>query len=121
MLAAGQALFKRAGLAIRDQATGDAIATLLGTPSLYLALILYGLATLLWIWILSRVPLSLAYPWVGAGMIIVPLIGVLFFDERVSPIFWIGIMLIICGICITQAASPSPPPIQDPGSEQTQK
>jgi len=73
-----------------------------------LALILYAAATLLWIWILSRVNLSLAYPWVAVGMVIVPLLGWLVFGERVGSIFWLGVAFIVIGVGLTQyAASPA--------------
>src|ERR1700738_4725869 len=93
-LAAGQALFKRVGLIIRDQPFFDGLILMARQPALYVALALYGLSTVLWIWILSRLPLMQAYPWVAVSMLIVPLIGWFAFGERVSPIFWIGIALI---------------------------
>ena len=102
MLAMGQGLFKRAGLAIRGHDAAGAAIALLTLPTFYAALALYGGATILWIWILSRVPLSQAYPWVAVGTVIVPLIGVVAFGERVSPVFWAGAALIVAGIWLTQ-------------------
>ena len=58
MLAFGQVYFKSVGLILRGHSGMEAIALALRAPSLYLALFLYGGATLLWIWILSRVSLS---------------------------------------------------------------
>lgn len=110
MLAFGQVYFKRVGLALQGHSGLDAIALVIRIPSLYIALVLYGGATLLWIWILSRVSLSLAYPWVAVGMVIVPLLGWLVFGERVSPIFWLGVAFIVVGVCLTQyAALPAAP------------
>ena len=102
MLAGGQVMFKRVGLSLRGHAGVEAILLVLGDPSLYLALAIYGAATLLWIWILSRVTLIQAYPWVSLGMIIVPLLGWLLFGERVSSIFWLGVGFIIIGVGLTQ-------------------
>lgn len=102
MLAVGQLLFKQVGLSIRDRSLTDGLLSVLRHPTLYAALALYGLATLLWIWILSRVPLTQAYPWVAAGVVIVPLLGLLVFGERVSFTFWIGVLFIVIGIIITQ-------------------
>lgn len=102
MLAIGQLLFKQVGLSIRDQSLVDGVLSALRQPALYAALSLYGLATLLWIWILSRVPLTQAYPWVAAGVVIVPLLGLWVFGERVSFTFWVGVVLIVIGIVITQ-------------------
>ena len=105
MLAFGQVYFKSVGLILRDHSGIDAIALALRAPSLYLALILYGGATLLWIWILSRVTLSQAYPWVAVGMVVVPLLGWFVFGERVAPIFWLGVAFIVVGVGLTQYAA----------------
>jgi multidrug transporter EmrE-like cation transporter len=104
-LAAGQALFKKVGLVIRDQPFFDGLLLVARQPALYAALAFYGLSTLLWIWILSRVPLMQAYPWVAANMAIVPLIGWFAFGERVTPVFWLGVVLILAGILLTQLAT----------------
>jgi drug/metabolite transporter (DMT)-like permease len=105
MLAIGQVYFKSVGLILQGHSGIDAVALALRAPSLYFALILYGGATLLWIWILSRVSLSQAYPWVAVGMIVVPLLGWFVFDERVAPIFWLGVAFIVVGVGLTQYAA----------------
>jgi drug/metabolite transporter (DMT)-like permease len=105
MLAAGQVLFKRVGLTIQGLPPAQALTAVLSEPVLYAALALYGLATLLWIWILARVPLSQAYPWVAAGAFLVPLLGWWIFHERPAPIFWLGVALIVSGVFLTQYGS----------------
>jgi drug/metabolite transporter (DMT)-like permease len=105
LLACGQVMFKQVGLTLRGHSGPGSILSILGEPSLYLALFIYGAATLLWIWILSRVTLIQAYPWVSVGMIIVPLLGWFVFGERVSPAFWLGVGLIIAGVGVTQYAA----------------
>lgn len=104
-LAAGQGLFKRVGLIIRDQPFADVLFLMAREPALYAALVLYGFSTLLWIWILSRVSLMQAYPWVAVSMVIVTLIGWFAFGERVTPIFWLGVAFIIAGMLLTQLAT----------------
>jgi drug/metabolite transporter (DMT)-like permease len=105
MLAIGQVLFKRVGLSVRGLPPADAFMTLIAQPLLYAALTLYGAATLLWIWILSRVPLSQAYPWVAVGAFLVPMLGWWFFHERPTPIFWLGVLAIMVGVVLTQYGS----------------
>lgn len=107
-LSAGQILFKRAGLAIHGLPLASGLASLLHLPAFYAAGTLYAAATVLWIWILSRVPLTQAYPWVAVGMIIVPLAGRYWFDERVGEFFWPGALLVMLGLILTQIGSPSP-------------
>ncbi len=119
MLAFGQVMFKRVGLTLQGHGGAEALLLVVREPMLYLALVFYGGATLLWIWILSRVTLSQAYPWVALGMVVVPLLGWLMFGERVAPLFWLGVLLIIAGFGLTQyGASPSghSAPVADPSS-----
>ena len=104
-LAGGQFLFKTVGLAMRGLPLRDGAMRVLQLPALYAALAVYGGATLLWIWILSRVPLIEAYPWVAIGMVLVPLIGWFVFNERVAPLFWLGVALILAGVLLTQLAA----------------
>jgi multidrug transporter EmrE-like cation transporter len=49
---------------------------------------------------LSRVPLSHAYPWVAVGMAIVPFLGWYVYGERLTPMFWVGVALIMAGVLV---------------------
>ena len=104
-IAGGQVLFKQVGLAMRGHSIVDGLLLLARQPALYVALVIYGFSTILWIWILSRVPLMQAYPWVAVGVALVPLLGSYVFGERVAPIFWLGVALILVGMLLTQYAS----------------
>lgn len=103
-VAVGQLLFKQVGLAIRGMSIARAAAVLAVQPEFYAALAVYGAATLLWIWILGRVSLMQAYAWLGAGVILVPLLSSYFFGEKGGPFFWIGAALIAVGVVLTQYA-----------------
>jgi len=104
-LAVGQVLFKSVGLSIRGQPFLESLAILMRLPTLYAALTLYGLATFLWIWILSRIPLAQAYPWMAVTIVLVPLLGWRIFGEAVGPLFWLGMGLVVVGVMLTQYAS----------------
>jgi drug/metabolite transporter (DMT)-like permease len=77
-------------------------------PVLYAALGLYAAATLVWIWVLSRVPLSQAYPWVAISVGAVPLLAWLVFHERLTSGYWIGLGFIVVGVFLTQYPPPNP-------------
>ena len=102
MLAIGQLLFKKTAVAMVGQPLRDGLLAVLCQPLFYAALTLYGFATLLWIWLLSRVPLSQAYPFVAGGVIIVPLLSVLLLGERVTFVFWLGAACVAIGVLLTQ-------------------
>ena len=105
LLAAGQLLFKQVGLAMRGKPLVDGFIYVASVPAFYLAVSVYGVSTLLWIWILSRIPLSQAYPWVAVGLGVVPLLASLIFDERLGTAYWIGIGFVIFGVLVTQYAT----------------
>jgi len=105
-LAGGQLLFKRAAQEIAGvPASPRLLLVLATTPAMWAAVVLYAGATLLWVWILSRMPLSQAHPWAALGVVVVPLAAVLMFGEVVRPVFWLGAALIVAGIVLTQVGS----------------
>ena len=105
LLAGGQLLFKRAALEIVGLPLSRLLPALAINPAMIAAMLLYAGSTILWVWILSRVPLSQAYPWVALGAIIVPLAATLLFGEVVTPVFWLGAILVGAGILCTQIGS----------------
>jgi drug/metabolite transporter (DMT)-like permease len=98
-MAAGQVLFKLASL--RVAATGswfERAASLLQNPLFLAALAVYLALSVVWVWILSFIPLSRAYLFVALSFAIVPVAGVLLFAEPMSWRLMIGIGLILCGL-----------------------
>ena len=105
VLAAGQVFFKYSASALKGRPVTDGFIELAQSPAFYAGVTLYGAATLLWVWILSRVPLSQAYPWVALAMSAVPILAVIFFHERFDSSYWLGVGLVVLGVFITQRAS----------------
>lgn len=78
----------------------DFIAALLAaisSPFIWLGLIIYGHSVGLWIWVLSKVDLSVAYPFVGLGFVVTMLFGMFFLQESVTPARAIGTLCIVVG------------------------
>jgi multidrug transporter EmrE-like cation transporter len=100
IMSAGQLLFKLA--ADRSEAISNVPSLLrLGTSGYFLgALVLYGIATILWILILQQVPISRAYPFAAVAFAVIPAAGVVLFGETVSWQYLMGAALVICGICV---------------------
>ncbi|WP_075180945.1 4-amino-4-deoxy-L-arabinose-phosphoundecaprenol flippase subunit ArnE [Pantoea sp. 1.19] len=67
---------------------------------LALSLLLLGLAMLLWLWVLQRVPVSVAYPMLSLNVILVVLAARLLWREPVSARHWGGIALIVTGVAL---------------------
>lgn len=96
-IAIGQLLFKRAATALSPQDGWWALAT---NGWLWAALVLYGLTTLLWVWILRHAPLNIAYPFMGLAFLIVPLLAWWLLGE---PLTWqtiAGGALILAGVSL---------------------
>lgn len=105
MMSGGQILFKLAatrGPAMTD--LGSAFTVLTNGITLT-ALMLYGLATVLWIHLLQQLPLSLAYPFVAAAFVIVPIAAFLLFREPIGLRYMIGAGFIFVGIVIIAGRS----------------
>lgn len=77
------------------------IALAVGTQPLVLAgLALYGLGMLVWLFVLSRIDVSLAYPFVSLGIVVTMGLGHVVFGEVISPARAVGAALIIGGILV---------------------
>ncbi|WP_341281425.1 EamA family transporter [Paenibacillus sp. FSL H8-0537] len=97
MLVTGQILFKL-GL---NQIGGVTLQTAwkaLFNAYIISGITLYALATLLWFVILTRMPLSLAYPLQSLAYVFGLLVALIIFKEPVSVTKWIGVLIIIVGV-----------------------
>ena len=61
---------------------------------------LYGVGAAVWMLVLSRTALSLAYPVFAVTYVITPVMAWLVLGETVNPGRWIGIAVISCGVLL---------------------
>lgn len=99
LLAVGQILFKLAA----DQAHADKPLWLQLplNPSFLAALLVYGITTGLWVWILRQAPLQLAYPFVALAYFFVPVAAYFFLNEPLRWQTWLGAAFIGVGIFVS--------------------
>jgi multidrug transporter EmrE-like cation transporter len=81
-------------------AAGDTLARAAREPRLWLGLFLFGISAIFWLVVLSRVPLSVAYPIVGISYILIVLLGRFVLNEPVPALRWIGVMVVAAGVAI---------------------
>lgn len=81
-------------------AAGETIARAAREPRLWTGLILFGISSLFWLVVLSRVPLSVAYPFVGISYIFVVGFARLVLHEHVPALRWLGVLVVAMGIAI---------------------
>lgn len=104
LMAAGQILFK-VGSSGKSIGNLTDILKLLFSPIVLLALCLYGGTTCLWLYILSKMPISQAYPIQALAFPLVLLVSMFFFQESVTATKWIGIGIIVFGVFIATRGS----------------
>lgn len=96
-ISTGQLLFKQAAVSIR---AADQWRDWLLNGWLIAALILYGLTTLAWVWVLRETPLRLAYPFMGLAFLVVPVMSWLFLGEPLRGTALAGGALILAGVTL---------------------
>ncbi len=74
------------------------IVTILQSWMILAGLLCFGCSAMLWLAVLSRVPLSTAYPFVALGIAITTGAGLLLFNEPFSALKSAGVLLIVCGV-----------------------
>lgn len=105
MSSVAQMLLKM-GMARRNAADVDTVgvvAQILGgllNPFVMSGLALYGLGAVLWLAVLARLDVSVAYPFVGLGFVMTMLIGYFVFGDFITPQRVVGTLLIVWGVIL---------------------
>lgn len=69
------------------------------------ALVIYGIATAAWLLVLSRIPLSLAFPFYGLIFLIVPILAWVMLKEPIKPQVMLGGLIILAGVIVSSLGS----------------
>jgi len=75
----------------------DTIMSVAMSPLIWLGLFIYAVSVALWIWVLSKVDLSVAYPFVGVSFLVTMAFGAFLLNESVTPLRIAGTLLIATG------------------------
>lgn len=75
------------------------------SPFVLLGLALYGVGTVLWLFALRQLDLSLAYPFVAMSFVMVALSGIALLGEPVNTGRLIGLGLIVLGLLVMARAA----------------
>ena len=101
-IAFGQVLFKQTGIQLADKPDAP-FYSILFSPVFLVAVALYGIATLAWVYVLKMVPLSMAYSFMALTFVLVPLMAAFFLKEPLTVKYAIGACLIIAGLFVVQS------------------
>jgi len=81
-------------------ASGTPLLRAVLTPWFALGIALHVAALGLWVMALRRVELSIAYPFIALGLVLVSLLSWGVLAERPQPAYWLGLTLIVAGVLV---------------------
>jgi undecaprenyl phosphate-alpha-L-ara4N flippase subunit ArnE len=96
----GQISFKKAALAHREVQGVHYYLKLARNKWALGGILAYCIEMVLWIFLLSRIPLSIAFPLAGLQQVVILLISYLFMKERINLAEWLGAGLIALGLSV---------------------
>ncbi len=67
-------------------------------PWVFAGFVLFGISSIIWLAVLSRMNLSLVYPMVSLGYVVVAIASIIFFHENITFVRWMGIAVICVGV-----------------------
>ena len=97
LLVSGQILWKMAVSGVEQWNLSTAVQVIL-SPLFIGGASLYVLATGIWLIILSKLPLSVAYPSQSIGYVFAAVLALFLFKESIQPTQWVGMGVIILGV-----------------------
>ncbi|MSP68551.1 MAG: hypothetical protein EXQ96_10810, partial [Alphaproteobacteria bacterium] len=68
------------------------------SPLVFTGLALYGFAAGFWLFVLARIDVSVAYPFVGIGFLLTMAFGALFLGESINATRLVGTLLVAGGV-----------------------
>lgn len=99
MMCTGQLLFKYGTRGKQLDSLSNIIATVF-QPVVMLALLDYALATIVWMYVLTKIEISVAYPIQSIAIPLVSILSILFFAESFSWTKIWGLLIIMFGIFV---------------------
>ena len=92
----GQVFFKM----VRDAWPNEPVVSLFFHPETWAAVFVYGMSAMCWLWVLSRAPLSLAYPMLAFAFPIVVGLSAVLFSETIFFTRLVGVGVIGIGVSL---------------------
>jgi uncharacterized membrane protein len=102
ILAATGQLYMKKGMNVVNSDSKDLISSqglikIIFNKYVFTGLALYGIGTILWLFALAQLDLSLAYPLISIGYILTAVLAFVFLNEKITLLRWGGIALVVLG------------------------
>jgi multidrug transporter EmrE-like cation transporter len=76
------------------------------SPWVLLGLVVFGVSAVAWLTALSRVPLSVAYPFNALGYVVILTASIVVLHERANLLTWVGTLMVVSGLVIVVLTKP---------------
>ncbi|HEY5400564.1 MAG TPA: EamA family transporter [Trebonia sp.] len=91
----------------RARGSGGSLAVAAATtPWVLVGLAVFAISAVVWLAALSRVPLSLAYPFNALGYLVILTASILVLHERANLLTWAGTTLVVSGLVLVVLSKP---------------
>jgi len=91
----------------RAHARGGSLAiAAVTTPWVLLGLMVFAISAVAWLAALSRVPLSLAYPFNALGYLVILTASIFVLHEKANLLTWAGSVLVVSGLIMVVLSKP---------------
>ncbi len=77
------------------------------SPWILGGLVIFGLSAIAWLVTLSRVPLSVAYPFNALSFVVILVASSVILHERTNVWTWLGTVLVVSGLIVVVTTAPS--------------
>lgn len=99
VISIGQILFKRSSETLSGP--GGPVWGLIGSPHFWVALVMYGLATVAWVYVIRDMPIGRAYMFMALSYLYIPLLSLVFLSESITMTQIAGALIICVGIAVS--------------------
>lgn len=109
LAAAGQLTLKHGMNLARDESRASSRSLLLaaiGSPWIIGGLVIFACSAVAWLITLSRVPLSIAYPFNALGYLVILIASVLSLHEHTNIWTWLGTSMVLSGLVVVVLTAP---------------
>jgi len=89
------------------QSGGSLVLRAATSPWVLLGLVVFGVSAIAWLAALSRVPLSVAYPFNALGYLVILTASILVLHERANVLTWVGSLMVVSGLLVVVLTKPS--------------
>ncbi len=105
--AGGQLMLKHGMTGVAETVARDGGSVLIraiAAPWVWAGLVVFGISALAWLTTLSRVPLSVAYPFNAIGLLTIVAASAVVLHEKVTALAWLGVFLVAGGLVMVVLA-----------------